>query len=247
MADQTFLDELTAECENKATAWDQRSKVRSNELTAVGEALGLLKGGVSENFGANKKLNLAAEKTVSSVRPAIEEEDDDEDDDAEESVSFLQRRDTHSAQKRQVLKFLTKEATSLKSKADHFKKVRDLIKDMVARLEEEAEAEASQKAWCDEEMAAATSKRDENQGRIESENASIIMAKSTVEKLSEEITILGQEIADTYKALNEQEQLRKEDSDDNRKTIADANAGLTAVKGALSVLQDFYNNPSGEF
>jgi len=156
-----------------------------------------------------------------------------------------------------VVKYLTKEAKSLKSmvlstlvmkiKADHFKKVRDLIKDMVARLEEEAEAEASQKGWCDEEMAAATSKRDENQGRIESENASIIMAKSTVEKLAEEIKILGQEIADTYRALNEQEQLRKEDSDDNRKTIADANAGLTAVKGALSVLQDFYNNPSGEF
>lgn len=214
---------------------------------------------MSENFGANKKLNLAAQKTERSVRPAIEEQDDDEDDDDADSepVSFLQRRDTHSAQKRQVLKYLTKEAKSLKSmvlstlvlkiKADHFKKVRDLIKDMVARLEEEAEAEASQKGWCDEEMASATSKRDENQGRIESENASIIMAKSTVEKLSEEITILGQEIADTYRALNEQEQLRKEDSDDNRKTIADANAGLTAVKGALSVLQDFYNNPSGEF
>merc|ERR1719261_936684 len=75
-ADQTFLDELTAECENKAKAWDTRSQVRSNELTAMSEALGLLKGGVSENFAANKKLVLAAQKVQ---QANTEDEDDDED------------------------------------------------------------------------------------------------------------------------------------------------------------------------
>ena len=61
-ADQTFLDELTAECEQKAKDWDARSQVRSNELTAMSEALGLLKGGVSGNYSANKKLVLVAQK-----------------------------------------------------------------------------------------------------------------------------------------------------------------------------------------
>merc|ERR1719199_461298 len=97
----------------------------------------------------------------------------------------------------QVLKYLNQKAKSLKSpvlstlvlkiKEDHFKKVRDLIKDMVTRLEEEAEAEASQKQWCDEEMSAATEKRDENQARIESENSSIIQAQAKISKLTEEI------------------------------------------------------------
>ena len=187
-ADQTFLDELTAECEQKAKDWDARSQVRSNELTAMSEALGLLKGGVSGNYSANKKLVLATQQTTQSKVEDEDAEDDDED------VSFLQRRDTRSSMRRQAVKYLSQQAKALNSptlsalvmkiKEDHFKKVRDMIKDMVARLEEEAEAESSQKGWCDEEMAAATSKRDENQGRIESENASIIMAKSTVEKLS---------------------------------------------------------------
>merc|ERR1719478_1199516 len=249
-ADQTFLDELTSECENKATAWDARSKVRSNELTAMGEALGLLRGGVAGNYGANKKLNLVAKKAV-----VVQDSDDVEDDD--DDVSFLQRRDTRSSKRREALKFLSTQAKALKSpvlstlvmkiKEDHFKKVRDLIKDMVARLESEAEAEASQKGWCDEEMAGATEKRDDNQAKIESENANIIMASAKIEKLTEEIRTLGAEIADLYKALNEQTQLREEDHTDNVNTLADANAGLTALRGALTVLQDFYNNPSGEF
>jgi hypothetical protein len=251
-ADQTFLDELTAECENKAKAWDERSRVRSNELAAVGEALGLLKGGVSENFAANKKLNLATKETV--VRPAVAEEDEDaEDDDDDESVSFLERRDTSRAARRQVLKLLSKEAKTLKSsalstlvmkiKADHFKKVRDLIKDMVTRLEEEAAAEASQKAWCDEEMSAATEKRDDNQAKMEGEAASMIQAKSSIAKLTEEIAELDAAIAAAYKALKEATDLREEDQEDNTKTVADANAGLTALTGALTVLQNFYNDP----
>merc|ERR1719326_880437 len=135
-ADQTFLDELTSECESKATAWDARSKVRSNELTAMGEALGLLKNGVAGNYGANKKLNLVAKKAV-----VQQDSDVEDDDDEDEEVSFLQRRDTNTAKRRQVLKYLKAQAKALKSpilstlvmkiKEDHFKKVRDLIKDMV--------------------------------------------------------------------------------------------------------------------
>merc|ERR1719409_2448387 len=73
------------------------------------------------------------------------------------------------------------------------------------------------------------------------------MASAKIEVLKEEIRTLGKEIADLYKALNEQTALREEDHTDNVKTIADAKAGLTALQGALTVLQDFYNNPSGEF
>jgi len=240
-ADQTFLDELTAECEAKAKAWDTRSQIRSNELTAISEALELLKGGVSENFAANKKLVLVSQ--------------DEDEDDEDEDVSFLQRRDTRAAVRRQAVKFLSAKAKAINSptlsvlvmkmKEDHFKKVRDMIKDMVARLEEEAAAEADQKAWCDEEMAGATAQRDEQQARIEGEAARILKDEATITQLSEEIRELGANIADLFKALNEQTALRKEDHEDNVKTIADAKAGLEALTGALNVLEKFYNNPAG--
>jgi hypothetical protein len=133
----------------------------------------------------------------------------------------------------------------MKIKEDHFKKVRDMIKDMVARLESEAEAEASQKAWCDEEMSASTDKRDTQQARIESETARLTQGQAMIEKLTEEISDLGKGISELYKALNEQTQLRAEDKDENTKTVADAKAGLSALQGALKVLKDFYNDPAG--
>merc|ERR1719191_2429388 len=57
-ADETFLDELVKECEKTAESFDQRSKSRSKEMSALAEALTILKGKVAENYGANKKLNF---------------------------------------------------------------------------------------------------------------------------------------------------------------------------------------------
>merc|ERR1719460_2363639 len=55
-ADNTFMEDLTSQCEAKAVAWDARSKTRSAELVALSEALATLKGEVSGNYNANKKL-----------------------------------------------------------------------------------------------------------------------------------------------------------------------------------------------
>merc|ERR1719421_1693416 len=46
-ADNTFMMDLTSQCEAKATAWDARSKTRSAELTAIAAATETLKGEVA--------------------------------------------------------------------------------------------------------------------------------------------------------------------------------------------------------
>merc|ERR1719515_702784 len=216
-ADNTFMDDLTSQCEAKATAWDARSKTRANELTAIGEALSTLKGEVAGNYAANKKLVLSAEHTKVSKSSGHWEWVDD----AEETPSFLQRR-KHSSHKgvvvHKMLSYLSKQAKVLKSdqlsalmirmKEDRFVKVRGMIKDLVAKLEADAAAEADQKAWCDDEMEKATSSRDENIGAMEGDLASKTSAEAKIAKLEEEIQTLLQEIAELNKALNEATQLR---------------------------------------
>merc|ERR1719263_2411972 len=117
-----------------------------------------------------------------------------------------------------------------------------MIKDLVAKLEADASAEADQKAWCDEEMEKSTSKRDENIGEMEGDLASKSSAEAKIAKLEEEIATLMSEVAELTKALNEATQLRGEEKADNTKTIADATAGLAGTTKAMKILKDFYDN-----
>merc|ERR1719217_1985485 len=125
---------------------------------------------------------------------------------------------------------------------DHFVKVRGMIKDMVAKLEADAAAEADQKSWCDDEMKKSTEARDEAIANMEGDLASKTKAESTIAKLTEEIQELMEEIAELKKALNEATQLRALESKDNSKTLADATSGLAGVKKAMKILKEFYDN-----
>jgi hypothetical protein len=270
-ADQNFLDDLTVKCEDKAKAWDQRSNTRTAELTAISEALELLKGDVSKMYGSNDLGLLTVRKTAAAKRvaPLVEKKvtaaiqevdeqsgdaDDFEQDLNDEPVSFLQLpRPRDTAARKETIGFLAKKAALLKSTTlstllmkikdapTPFAKVKQMIQDLVKRLEEEASAEADQKAWCDENMKETTTERDEAQREVESLRALITEKNALVSQLTEQIGDLAQEIADLQKALNEETELREDESAKNTKTIEEAKIGLEAVEGAIKVLNAFYN------
>merc|ERR1719504_598103 len=88
-ADRQFLDDLAAKCEQKAQIYDQRSSTRTAELTAIAEALELLKGDVSKMYPAND-LGLIRKKVAVAKSSGKEDADDDAEDDFERQVvSFL--------------------------------------------------------------------------------------------------------------------------------------------------------------
>jgi hypothetical protein len=275
-ADQTFMDDLTSQCEEKAVAWDARSKTRSAELTAIAGALEALKGEVVGNYGANKKLNLVATKAqvstptvskhghwvwVEDATPQVSDQASENDDDFEDDIaeSLIQKgslRSRHNNKRgvviRKLMAYLKKQAKTLKSdklsalminmKVDHFVKVRGMIKDMVAKLEADASAEADQKAWCDSEMEKSTSQRDENIGSMEGDQAAKAKASAAIAKLEEEIAELLSEVAELTKALNEATELRGKEKAENTKTLADCTAGLAGVTKAMKILKEFYDN-----
>merc|ERR1719161_857818 len=102
--DQLYLKDLTAQCELKAREWDQRSKMRAEEVTALTAALKIIKGKVSSNAVVNKRAfvqkdddyvgspNIAADekalKTPEKKEDARSAVDDDDVSDVD--LSFLQ-------------------------------------------------------------------------------------------------------------------------------------------------------------
>jgi len=262
-ADNNFLADLTNQCETKAKDWDQRSSTRTAELTAISEALELLKGDVSKMYSANDLGLLSVRKTTPSKTMLTQEpeapmqegdaDSAEEEMDADEPISFLQLRKPNNAARRKVVGFLADKAKQLKSIAlstllmklrdapSPFAKVKQMIQDLVTRLEDEASSEASQKEWCDENMAETNSERNAAQTEIESLTALHTEKTALSAQLTEQINTLSQEIADLQKALNEKTELREEEKLENQQTIADATAGKTAVSNALDVLNAFYN------
>merc|ERR1719277_1739211 len=63
-AAQDVLTTLTADCEAKATDYDKRSKTRTDELSALAQAIDIMKEGAQDNYAANKKLVLAQKTGV---------------------------------------------------------------------------------------------------------------------------------------------------------------------------------------
>lgn len=255
--DQAFFDELTTTCESKAKAWDQRSKARASELTALTEAAEQLEG-MGDLYEVNSKLVgfVSKGQKIAQVRPHY----------VGKAAAFVQLRQVvqgNVGRPTSVAAFLESRARTLSSgslaqaaaalqdlaslpeetgSTDHFVKVRSIIKDLVAQLEAEAQEEATTKSFCDTQMAAAVAKRDEQKAAMETAAASIEAKKADISELASTITQLGEEIADLYKALKEMTDIRQEEQKVNNNTIIDADAGAQAVKQAIVVLKNYYGS-----
>merc|ERR1740138_233480 len=82
-----------------------------------------------------------------------------------------------------------------RSGADPFAKVKSLISSMIEKLEKEAEADATEKAFCDKEMAETETKKQEKEATIEKLSTKIDSMSAKSAKLKEEVAELEKELA----------------------------------------------------
>jgi len=123
---------------------------------------------------------------------------------------------------------------------DPFVKVKGLINDMIAKLMKEAEAEASEKAYCDEEMSKTKAKKDELNADIEKLTAKIDKATTASVGLKEDVKELQKELAELQESWAEMDKIREETHAAFVQAETDLSQGLEGVRMALQVLRDYY-------
>jgi molecular chaperone GrpE (heat shock protein) len=231
-ADEDFMSVLTKDCADKAFVWDQRSQMRADELKALSEAIESLESGVAPNYEANRRLNdMQLRKAASFVQ--LRGSSDQDQRTKALSVLNLANSKLHSSA-------LALASLRVQASEDHFVRVRQLIHDLIDRLEADAKREQGEKEYCDREVKKAVTDRDDAVSKSEGLDKDKTIKEAESKQLTMDIAELSDQIAQNKKGLMEATELRKEESTDNSKVVEDATAGLAAVKQAIDILSKFY-------
>merc|ERR1719390_517358 len=109
---------------------------------------------------------------------------------------------------------------------DPFAKVKGLIQELIDRLVAEAAAEATEKEYCDSEMAKTEEKKAELEDDIAKLTAKVDKATAASAKLKEEVKQLQAELAELAKLQAEMDKIRAEQHEAYLTAKADLELGL---------------------
>merc|ERR1719454_605946 len=123
---------------------------------------------------------------------------------------------------------------------DPFAKGKGLIQDMIEKLEAEAEAEATEKAYCDEQMAKTEAKKADLEEAIAKLTNRIDQAAARSATLKEEVKQAQKDLANLAKTQAEMDKIRAEEHENYSVAKSELTEGLGGVRKALKVLRDYY-------
>merc|ERR1719409_2162429 len=224
-ADEAYASTLKTECETKAAEWAERQKSAGEEMAVIEKAKEILTSGVKAFVQVKSKTSKS------------HDDDDDEDDKTadrrDKVVSLL--KDLAGKHHSYALTQMAAMARS-----DPFVEIRGLIEDMIAKLLKEAQEEATQKAFCDEEIGKSKKAQEEKQSKADEYTTRIDKASSTIASLTEDVKELEAEVAGIDKAQAEATEVRTTENTDYVKASTDFRDSAQAVAKAIEVLKTFY-------
>merc|ERR1719160_1334645 len=144
MADTVYVDTLTSECKEAADEWSEKQASGKAEMAAIDKAVEILSAKVKVFF-----------VQTGNKGPEDGAENDDEKTAVVRSKLISQLKTLGHKLNSYAMMELASSAA-----ADPFEKIKGLITDMVAKLVTEANEEASQKSFCDEEKAKSAKEQD---------------------------------------------------------------------------------------
>merc|ERR1719379_3318241 len=227
--DEKYLAELLAQCESKEDDFESRAKLRQEELDALQEAIDII---------ASKSVSGAADKHL----PGLVQTG---------TRSLALRASAQTQARASVVRALQTAAARSQSKqlarlaarvreAGPFDKIIGMIKDMIAKLTEQAGEEADHKEFCDGELHENKMTRDSKTSDVNKMTATKERLEAEIAKLTEERSALSDAIAELDAAMSEATSIRQKESNENTEAIKDAKEAQEAVKAALGVLEGFY-------
>jgi len=237
-SDTKYLKDLTASCHVEKSEYEASQKMRADEITAIDKAISIISSG-SVKGKADKHLpSLLQERKAPSFGQLRSSQDSNQD-------SLLQTKAAEFLHEQAAkLNSRVLETVAVKTGADPLKKVKNMIKDLVQKLMEEANAEAEHKGFCDASLASNEHTRTAKTEEVDSLNAEIKQLNALIAKLVADIKKLGKQVEELDNAMKKSTEIRTAEKAKNQETIADSQEAQAAVASALTVLKKFYQKAS---
>jgi chromosome segregation ATPase len=227
-ADTAYLQDTDATCTAKASAFEDRQKLRGEEIEALEKAIEILGGTPSAEHEKHlPQFTQVKSKSLVQLRSRVQNPNQ------VRVAAYLQEQGKQLHSK--VLSVI-----ALRVAADPFKTVKKMIKDMIVKLMEEATEEAEHKGFCDNELATNEHTRKEKTEQVDILHAEIDELEASIASLTSELSDLAAAVAQLDAAMAEATSIRNAEQAKNAQTIKDAKAGAAATEQALKVLNDFY-------
>merc|ERR1719162_1392943 len=209
----------------KAANFEAETKSRGEELKALATAKKIIKEATS-SLAQVSFVQVASQFSTGTDLAKYE------------VVRFV--RDLAHKERSTVLAQLASHLASAMHSRNPFGKVKGLISDMISKLEGEADADATEKAYCDKELKESNEKKADKTAEIDKQTTRIDQAAAKSAKLKSEVATLENELSKLAKAQAEMDKLRGEEKAAFEESKAELEKGLSGIKAALKAVNEYY-------
>jgi len=224
-ADEAYLATLKRDCQGSARSYELRVNDAKAELGAITKAKEILVGGVRVFVQVGTKM----------LSKRGSGDDDDDKTDARRTALVNKLKDmAHKYHSFAMMQMVTVAAS------DPFNKIRGLIEGMISKLITEANEEASQKGFCDEEMGKSTKSKDDKSMSLDKFRSRSDKASAAKTLLEESVKELEAEMADIDAGEAEATKLRSQEKSDYAVASKDFRDAAEATERAIVVLKEYY-------
>merc|ERR1719266_2165827 len=223
--DKKFLAELQKGCSTKQAEWDERCKVRADELLALADTIKILND--DDALELFKKTLPSASFLQTQTTSLVMKK---------RALAVLQLAQTRS--KRPELDFIA--LTLRERNQGPFDKVIGMIDEMVAILAEEQVADNDKKAYCEAELDKTEDSKKSLERKVDDLGAALEDTKGMIATLTEEIAALVDGIKALDKSVAEATENRKAENAAYKELMAADTAAEQLLSMAANRLAKFY-------
>jgi len=220
-ADEKSLEETIQECDATSAAWATRQKEAAAEMAAIEKAKEIL---------ASRVTVFIQVKIADSISSTTK------------SVKTRQALINHFRGLGNKLHSLAMLNLVSVAAQDPMEKVKNLLTELLAKLEKEAKEAADLHAFCQAEKKKTKAAMDKKNMEIEKLNSRIDKASATKKEQEELIATNSEEIAEIEKTNAEATKLRNEEHENFVKVDTDFSGAADAVDDAIDALKEYYGD-----